>query len=193
MIDIILKNLATTYYPIGICAFDEFEKYTNTFEYKNLTRKVNSAFSLIRQNGINKQILEELKKNENIKEIEDVTLESSDRCLTYKVNFFEGNVLYQLCLNLSIIVPYYNVYVLKNNFELEPYRWLNLPERDKESEIDKFESSIKFISNIIEQKFLFNKFPDNLINTIIPDINYADVELGNFTYFNAFFLDDLKL
>jgi len=78
-------------------------------------------------------------------------------------------------------------------FEAEPYRWLTLPQRDEAVEIGKFGSQIALISDTIEKKFFFNKFPDSLVNTIIPDINYADVELGSFTYFNAFFLDDVNL
>ncbi len=193
MIEIVLRNLATTYYPQGLCAMMDNSAYVDTFEFKNLLKKINSAFELIRENKLNVQILNELKDNDILKNIEEVTLESSDRCISYKISFFEGDVLYQLYINLSVIVPYYYVYVLKNNFELEPYRWINLPQRDGDSERNKFNSHIKLISNIIENKTHFNRFPDELVKTIIPDINYADVELGSFTYFNAFFLDDVNL
>lgn len=193
MIEIILNNLATTYYPKKLCAMRDNEAYMKTFEFKNLIGKINSAFELIRENKLNIQILNDLKSNDILKDIEELTLESSDRCISYKISFFEGDVLYQLCINLSVIVPYYYVYVLKNNFELEPYRWINLPQRDEESERLKFNSHIELVSNIIESKTLFNRFPDRLVKTIIPDINYADVELGSFTYFNAFFLDDVNL
>lgn len=193
MIEIILRNLATTYYPKGICALYSKKEYIETFEFKNLITKINSTFATIVENNFNGRILDELKKNEELKNIKDLTLESSDRCLSFKVDFFEGQVLYQLCVNLSIIVPYYYVYVLKNKFEAEPYRWLTLPQRDEAVEIGKFGSQIALISDTIEKKFFFNKFPDSLVNTIIQDINYADVELGSFTYFNAFFLDDVNL
>lgn len=193
MIEIILRNLVTTYYPVGICAMRNNKVYIETFEFKNLIRKINSAFISIQENHQNTELLNELKKNDIVKDIEEVTLESSDRCISYKVSFFEGNVLYQLYIHLSVIVPYYYVYVLKNNFELEPYQWTNLPERDKQAEKDKFSSHIELISNVLESKTLFTKFPDIFVKTIIPDVNYADVELGSFSYFNAFFLDDVNL
>jgi hypothetical protein len=193
MIEIILGNLVTNFYPKGICAMSDNSAYVNSFEFKNLIAKINTAFKLIEESKLNIQILNELKSNDALKDIEEVTLESSDRCISFKLSFFEGDILYQLYLNLSVIVPYYYIYVLKNNFESEPYRWINLPVRDKESEKIKFDSEIKLISSIIESKTMYNRFPDELIKTIIPDINYADVELGTFTYFNAFFLDDVNL
>lgn len=193
MIEIILRNLATTYYPKGLCAMNDNKTYVDTFEFKNLIEKLNYAFVSIRENQLNTQILNKLKSYDILKDIEEVTLESLDRCISYKLSFFENDVLYQLCINLSVIVPYYYIYVLKNNFELEPYRWVNLPERDIESEEIKFNSYIELISSIIESKTLYNKFPSGLVKTVIPNINYADVELGNFTYFNAFFLDDVNL
>jgi hypothetical protein len=193
MIEIILKNLATTYYPRGICAMNDYEKYIETFEFKNLVEKINSAFNTIKDGDLNSLVLNELKKNLTLMDMEDVTSESSDRCLSFKASFFEGNVLSQLYLNMSVIVPYYYIYVTKNKFQSEPYRWVNLPERDVDAEVGEFNSHISFISDVIEKKFSFNRFPDNMVNTIIPDINYADVELGNFTYFNAFFLNDVSL
>lgn len=193
MIEIILKNLALTYYPQGLCAMSDNVAYTSTFEFKNLIEKINSAFKVIRETQINVEILNELKSYDILKDMEEVTSESLDRCISYKVSFFEDDVLYQLYVNLSVILPYYYIYVLKNNFELEPYRWLDLPTKDTDAEKHKFSTHIKLISSIIESKTLYNRFPDNLVRTVIPDINYADVDLGSFTYFNAFFLDDVNL
>lgn len=191
MIEIILKNLAHTFYPVGLCARNDRGAYINSFEFKNLIEKVNSAFADINNKQIDLLILDKLKKNEILKDFENVTLESSDRCLTYKSNFLEGNVLHQLCINISVIAPYYYVYVLKNDIEL-PYRWITLPARDKHLETEKFQSHIKKINEILNQLFL-NRFPDTLLTKVLPDINYADVEIGSFTYFNAFFLDDVNL
>jgi hypothetical protein len=192
MIEIILRNLATTYYPQGICAINNYKSYIVSFEFKNLIEKVNTTFAIIIEKNLDELILDELKRYQTLVDIEDITLESSDRCLSFKKNFFEEETLYQLHLNISIIAPYYYVYVTKNNVQLKPYKWLNLPERSKEAEI-RFNNEITYISDIIEQKFLFNKFPDDLVNTVIPNINYADAELGSFTYFNAFFLNDVTL
>ncbi|WP_445455565.1 hypothetical protein [Flavobacterium sp. HNIBRBA15423] len=38
-----------------------------------------------------------------------------------------------------------------------------------------------------------NTFPNYLINKTIPEISYTDIEIGNYTFFNAFFIDDLTL
>jgi hypothetical protein len=171
---------------------NEREAYMSSFEFKNLIEKINSAFADISNEQLDLLILDKLKENVILKDFENITLESSDRCLTYKANFLEGNVLYQLCINISVIVPYYYVYVLKNDIELEPYRWVTLPEREKHVETEKFQSHIKMIIDVLNQLSL-NRFPDTLLTKIIPDINYADVEMGSFTYFNAFFLDEVNL
>jgi hypothetical protein len=192
MIEIILRNLANTFYPVSICAMNQREEYVKSFEFKNLIDKINSAFDLINDGNLNSQILDLLKGNEILKDIEEVTLEFSDRCLSYKICFFEGKELYQLYINLSILVPYYYIYVLRNNIELEPYRWTDLPQRDKQAENVKFNLHIEAIARVLK-KSNFNKFPDELVTKVIPNINYADVEMGSFTYFNAFFLDDVKL
>ncbi|MBP4139143.1 hypothetical protein [Flavobacterium geliluteum] len=192
MIEIILKNLAYTFYPVGICAMNNRDLYVDSFEFKNLIDKVNSSFAVIHKERLDSQILDKLKENEILKDFENLTLESSDRCLSYKIDFIEENVLYQLCINISLLVPYYYAYTLKNIIELEPYRWTTLPERDLQAETGKFQSHLAIISNILGE-MNFNKFPDRLVTEIIPNINYADVDMGNFTYFNAFFLDDVNL
>lgn len=192
MIEIVLKNLAITFYPAGICAMNERETYTKSFEFKNLIDKVNSAFETISREQIDSQILVKLNENDSLKEFQNETLESSDRCLTYKANFIEGKTLYQLCVNISVVVPYFYIYILKNDIELEPYHWITLPERDKQAETNKYNSQINEVADILK-KMDFNKFPDKLVTKVIPYINYADVDMGSFTYFNAFFLDDVNL
>jgi len=193
MINIVLTNIVKTYYPVNVCALNQNDIYINSIEFKNLIDKINFAFSSIREKKLNFEILEAFKKYDILKDIEEVTSESLDKCLSFKVSFFEDKTLYQLYVNLSVLVPYYSIYVLKNNFELDPYRWINLPERDKESETNKFDSHIKLISEIIQQKTLYTRFPETLLKTVIPDVNYSDIELGCFTYFNAFFLDDIEI
>ncbi|MDI1254599.1 MAG: hypothetical protein PSV16_00735 [Flavobacterium sp.] len=192
MIEIILRNLAYTFYPVNICAMNERSKYMNTFEFKNLIGNINSAFADIENDGLSLQILNTFKSHEILKNIEEATLESSDRCITYKISFFEEEVLFQFYINMSILIPYYYVYVLKNTFESKPYRWITSPQRDRQVEIEKFSLHIEMTRNILDA-FNYNRFPDELVTKVIPDINYADVEMGKFTYFNAFFLDDVRL
>lgn len=193
MIEIVLKNIVELYYPVGISSMSNYDRYIQTPEFKNLTEKTNIVFLASENMLFKEKLLKEFRKNQILEEIRDFTLESFDKCLTFKMDIFEGNILYQIRVNISVLVPYYLVYVLKNEINLETNQWVSYPERDKYSEKNKFENHLNLISNIIESETNYNKFPSFLINKIIPNVSYSDIETGNFTYLNAFFLKDIKL
>jgi hypothetical protein len=193
MIEKILKNIAYIYYPLRLCSLKEYDQYTQSDEFKILSGTINRQLLDKDYQNLRKQLLNEFKKNESIQSISDVTLEGHDRCLTFQIEIIESNSLIKICLNVSLLIPYYFIYVLKNDIELEPtYRWLNHPKRNRESEV-KFDEELKLLEDIIKEKINFNKFPEYLIQMTIPEITYVDIELGKFTYFNAFFLDNINL
>ncbi len=43
------------------------------------------------------------------------------------------------------------------------------------------------ISQGIEERTAFNKFPENLEKELIEDVSFQDIKKGEFTFFNAFF------
>ncbi len=45
------------------------------------------------------------------------------------------------------------------------------------------------ISQGIEERTAFNKFPENLEKELIEDVSFQDIKKGEFTFFNAFFSD----
>lgn len=181
----VLINIAKLNYPTGLCSLNDYYSYINSFEAKNLHKSLNELFG---NQIIRGEILSKFKEHTQIQNIEDVSAESFDRCYTYKIEFLEKNQLYQLCVYISLIVPFYTVEVTKNEISLEPYRWITKPNRDKESENRIFNKQIRLISKIIEKEFSYRAFPENLKNKILPNMSYADIRIGDFTFFNAFFL-----
>ena len=193
MIEKDLKNIAYQYYPKGLSSLEDYEQYIQSKEFLNLSTVINNQLSNKDYKESRKHLLKRFKEFRNIQQIEDVTIEKHDRCLSFEIEIIEGNKLIKICLSISMLIPYYLIYVLKNDIELKPkYIWLNHPKRNPESEI-RFESEINLLSKIVEEEMNFNKFPEHLIQAVVPDINYVDIEMGKFTYFNAFFLDNINL
>lgn len=193
MIEKILKNIAYSYYPKGLCSLKDNDSYILSNEFKALSTTINSLLEDKDYQNSRNSLLAEFSKHDSIREIEDLTTDKHDRCLRFEIQIFEGNTLIRICLNISLLLPYYFIYALKNDIELEPkYRWLNLPERDNQSEV-KFSKEMNLLEKIVNKQTNFTKFPEDLIEKIIPEINYADIELGDFTYYNAFFIDNLNL
>ncbi|MBT8245485.1 MAG: hypothetical protein HKP48_03085 [Winogradskyella sp.] len=181
----VLTNIAKLYYPTGVCSLKDYDKYIKTFEAVNLHKNLNKLFE---NQIIRERILSKFREHKQIKNIQDVSAKSFDRCYTYKSEFIEKNQLYQLIVHISLIVPFYNVEVTKNTISLEPYRWITIPNRDKESENGVFKKQIELISKIIEKEISYKLFPEDLKNEILPNLSYGDIGIGNLTFFNAFFL-----
>ncbi len=193
MIENQLKNIAYLFYPKDICNINEKEKYIFSDEFKRLSFVLNS-FYLINSNLIPKdKLMSCFQLNSLTKEIQDKSILNIDRCLTFEIEIIENdNKLVKICLYVSLIVPYYSVYVLENEISLTPYKWLTIPKRNKILEKNKYDAYIQIISSIVEEVTMFNKFPEQLGKIILPEISYQDITKGNFTLFNAFFNDEDK-
>jgi len=193
MIETILKNIAYSYYPKGLCSANDYEEYMQSKEFKSLSRVIDQQLSDINFKNSRLELLQQFRKHKDLKDISDVTREPHDRCLTFEIEIVELNKLIKVCINVSLLIPYYFIYVLKNDIDIESgCKWLNLPKRDKESE-EKYIELIKLLQYITEGQMQFNLFPESLVDVIIPEINYVDIELGKFTLYNAFFLDYINL
>lgn len=194
MIKSILENIVYTYYPKGISNIDERDKYLKSLEFSRLFA-ITDNFHENRNNIDNyTALISEFKKYNWIKKIQDVSLlHWQDRALTFEIEYLENNKLIKLCVNISLLIPYYVIYVLENEIQIDPYKWITLPKRNKKLETTKYSEHIALISLIIKNITKFNLFPEDLANVILPDLSFKDIRMGDFTFFNAFFLDDNKL
>ena len=190
MIQIILENIAKSFYPVGIDPITNYEDYIRSKEYNNLINCKKEIFSIIENSNLEIELLKMFKSNVLLADIENVTQEPIDRSMTFRIESVEEKILYQLCVKISVIVPYYTVYALRNSIEFDPYRWVDLPLRDNYSEKEKFSKQILIISEIVENRLCFNKFPEYLLNKEIENLGYSDIRLGKLTFFNAFFTED---
>lgn len=187
----ILKNIAYLYYPKGISNIDENERYLYSDEFRRLVFMLNTFYS---NNNDYHLLLEKLKAYDIIDKIQDLTSLSFDRCLTFEIDYLKGdNKLIKISINISILIPYYMVYVEENQIELNPYKWITLPKRNITLENTEYKEHLNLISSIVEETIKFHKFPEDIALKIIPDISYQDVRMGDFTFFNAFFRGDNKL
>ncbi|GAB1857513.1 hypothetical protein MHTCC0001_23490 [Flavobacteriaceae bacterium MHTCC 0001] len=193
MIKTVLSNLASLYYPRDVDSISEYDKYVQSDECKRLKSKLNSLFYSKEVKQVKSAILNKVKNYPKIRETKDTTMESFDRCLSFKLEIVENKTLFQICINISLLAPYYVVYILKNNIELAPYRWIGVPVRDKKSEISQYKPEINMICDIVEEVTYYSKIPESIAKIKISDLSYADKGIGEFTIFNAFFLNDVEL
>ena len=103
---------------------------------------------------------------------------------------YENNYSHSLCVNISDIIPYFHIHVLelkrkKNNFS----KWDGLPFRRKELEITDYSSLLQKIKIFLSQDLGLMEFPEVLVNKVLPSINTENIDLGDFTYYNAFFAE----
>ncbi|MHC0447622.1 hypothetical protein ACWA1F_19585 [Flavobacterium sp. 3-218] len=187
MIDKVLKNLIYLIYPRNICAYKEKNKYFNSEEYKRLNQIINE-FDNEEGKVFRNSILKKFENDKTLQKITDFTLFSiGDRCMTFNVTVLEKRELYTISLFLSVILPYYVVEVKKNKIELyfSESEITNL-ENDNTEERS-MQDLVLEIETVIEDEFLFKKFPNELINYVVDDISFQDSEFGYFTMYNAFF------
>jgi len=191
MLSIILKNIAYSYYPKGICNISNKEKYLNSLEYKKTEQLLSSFFDTEESKMTYDALLYELQRLTFVKEIKDATLlQWQDRCLSFEIEYLEGDKLTRICIHISLLIPYYLIYILDNAVAFEPYRWLSYPQRNIEKEKHEFAERISEISKVIESVTNFHPFNEELAEIVLPDLNFKDIRMGEFTLFNAFFLDD---
>ncbi len=187
MIDKVLKNLVFLLYPTNICAYKEKDKYFNTEEFKRLNH-ILSDFDSDNGKVLRQTILEEFKNDKTLKDFQDFSLiDNGDRCLTFNLTIIENREMYTISLFMSVIVPYYVIYVQKNKIEL----WFSeskITELEKENtETRKLNELVLEVETIIEAKFLYKKFPSKLLNSVISNISFEDSMFGYFTMYTAFF------
>lgn len=193
MILTLLKNTAYTYFPRGVCSINERQKYLDSEEYKRLYHNSTTVFDDEEFKNSYDRLITEFKKHTQFKAINDVSvLQWQDRCLSFEIDYVEENILSKICIRISLLVPYYLIYVTENEIEINPYSWKTLPVRNITKEQTIYKDHIDLLFEIINNVTGFIAFPEEYADIIITDLCFNDVKMGNFTLYNAFFLDDNK-
>src|SRR5690606_18905243 len=187
---------AYRYFPRSIHSILDIELYMTTTEF---TRLANLCDLMDRrqEEGEFSDFYNEIKSVNNPDNFRVVQrFSANDRC--HNLHFVErrGTILHSLCLNVSTVVPYYTTYVIEwdikeklqdlpDSFRITsdyPKKAVIVNEEDK-AVLDK-------MAKVAENTFGYKAFPEDLLTEIIPDINIETIKMGEFTFFNAFFLDD---
>ncbi|BDU24960.1 hypothetical protein [Flavobacterium sp. GSB-24] len=187
MIENVLKNLVYTFYPKNISFEKEREKYIASTEYTNLATILNK-FEKEYKEVFSKKILSEFQNDYTLKNFQDFTLFNyGDKCMTFNFTYIENGQLYTVSLLISVIIPYYAIKVQKNIIEL-------FHSENRIAEIEKANNEVRTLKEIIidleqivESRFLYNKFPNEMLNIIVDDICFQEAGFGYFKLFNAFF------
>lgn len=187
MIHEVLVNLAYLFYPKNICPWDENEKYLQTFEYKRLQATID-FFDSDENKKLRSNIKAEFEEDVILKDFEDFSrLDYQDRCFKFFLNVFENKELHSITLYLSILSPYYVIVTMKHS-PSPFFSQTRINELERENTDNrKLKDLILDIEMIVENKLLYKKFPDSIINTIIDDIGFQGINLGHFKMYNAFF------
>jgi hypothetical protein len=175
-------------YPKEISSLWDNKKYISQPEYKRL---LNLIFS--------RQIFPETKKENLINLLQtNVNLKFNDFSLftwndrAYNLqSLIKSNGLTSivLCINISVIIPYYTIYILRTERENKKEIKRKHPPILNNSLLEKYDDLVSHIELLLENQFSLKKFPNELKDEVIAHIGFQDIEIGKFTFFNAFFLD----
>ncbi|WP_035644375.1 hypothetical protein [Flavobacterium sp. ASV13] len=188
MIYEVLANLAYIYYPKNVCPWDERDKYLKTKEYKRL-KEIIGSFDSDENLKIRDNIKKEFEDDLIFKEFQDFSRFDGceDRCFTFFLNIIEDGQLLSISLHISILLPYY---VIRRGWHYaEPWFTKERIEELESQNLDrrKIDDLILDIEKIVEEKLLYQKFPQTLMHTIINDIGFQGISLGHFKMYNVFF------
>lgn len=192
MIIKILENIAYGFYPKHVMYKNNTDFYKTTHEYKKLTEVLNS----IEKNYLNytEEVLETIQKTALFHEFykADVTnLNLLDRCFNFQlVDFdYEKSKQYSICLNLSFLVPFYTIYVLEADVDFKQKKWTSYPSRNTDAEKLSYLPEITALRKIAENMNYY-LLDEKIQVQKIHNINFQNIESGDFNFFNAFFLNE---
>lgn len=190
MLEEILKNISKLYFPSQISELDEIDRYNNSIEHQNLCRVLTTFENKHRNERSYDDIIEDFKCINKKMVFHDVTnFNACDRSFNFQLTKLDGNNLHSICLNISIIIPYFTIYLLDTVVDESRTRWVEKPVENKFLE-SLYPDEIAKISELVEKSCKINKFPSELLKCKLPEINRGFIKFGDFTFFNAFFLDE---
>lgn len=177
-----LLKIAYSYYPYKLDCSLEKAKYLTSKEFLNLCNKI--EFHKKRTSKTQQKFEERLKKVCNPKfTFENITyFEWMDRCFTYQYaekksdSFFLLKIFESIIIKKYYVIKYFKVKTLNNNYTY------------KEITKNEFKNN-DFLFNLqtILKDNEYIELSKSLITEQIEFINFDDIPMGNFTYFNAFF------
>lgn len=186
MIKEIYRNIGYLYFPKDIDSITQKNEYVQTSEYKRL---LELTLYFLNNNNLD-EVLKMIREILNF-DFKDISmLNWQDRCFTLEYVELEENKLYRTIVYMSIIIPVYYVEVLENEINHETKMWKTSPVKVKLLENEKFKNNLFKVSQLLESKFFYTKFPSYLINENIDDLTFQDIRKGDFTFFNLFFTNE---
>lgn len=178
-------------YPKEISPLWDIEKYRNQSEHKTLVELISKKEIFPEEKK--EKLIDDLKNLYNLK-VEDFSLFSwNDRAYNLQSLLSrEELVCNVLCINISVIIPSYTIYILKTEREnMEEFK-LKYPPTLNDSLLEKYSDLIGSVESLLENQYNLKKFPNNLKDKIISNVGFQDIGIGKFTFFNAFFLDSYR-
>ncbi|WP_299833789.1 hypothetical protein [uncultured Tenacibaculum sp.] len=173
-----LLEVCYNYYPIDIDSIKDKKIYLDTNEYKRLISEIN-----IHKVKNNEKFITELNSiaEKYSYELNDKTyFEWLDRCYTYELIRKVNDYFILVKLYKSILKPLYFI---------EQFKIVELDNNRVEYMDIELEEDIFFLEKLrffCERKGFF-EFDKKLKNFQVININFDDIEMGKFTFFNAFF------
>lgn len=176
-IDLVLYN----YYPQNIDSISQRDLYIESKEFKNLQGIISENQNIYEADGFD--FIGYLKGKYHGKVIfNDVTyFQWMDRCFTFEFIEKKENLIWMTKTYLSILTPVATMKFFKVSMN-----------KTKANYMEVFETEFHNQQLISQLRILINDngytfFDSKLLSEKIEDINFDDIEMGNFTYFNAFF------
>lgn len=189
------------HYPKGINYLDSNRNanpaYTSSQEHELLEIKRTTIFPP--EGALYKQVSQLFAhhfKEFEVRELAPVDRGERAYALQHSGIFFRDELkYYPVCFAFSSILPLYCIYVCDIDIgHIEgklPIRWKKKHEPILKWEQQEFlMNTIDPITHIIKKELNFKRFPNALVYKTIPDISSNNLEHGEMTFFNAFFLDE---
>ena len=184
-----LRELIYTFYPKNICISKEYDKYCCSQEFIHLTNTLNN-YEKRKEIDL---IFENLKNHPFFDSINEYTSFGLGHSFLFIHEILiEKNTLIRFNIEMSALAPYYCVYITENKIKTTGIGCLTLPKRSKSLE-EKYSIEIDYVSTLIEKNLEYKKFSETLHYKVIPDISFANMPFGHFTFYNAFFRSDANI
>lgn len=175
-----LMTIINFYYPSNIDSIVEKDYYVLTKEHQNLVNKifVNKSNYPEKINDIQRELM----KHRDDFRFNDLTnFQWQDRCYTFQFTKKVDNQHFHLNVYISILAPYFVFQYFKTQIIENDHKLIIINKNEFSN--DNFISKINGILN----KYDFSLLNENLLKTKISNINFDDIKMGQFTYYNAFF------
>ncbi len=180
-----ILKIAYDYYPQGINSISDKGSYIGSNQYKALSNEISRHKDLLLRNKVS--LFEELLKSLVGTEFalaDSTNFEWQDRCYTYEfVKNVDGHSLVLKLYN-SIIAPFFAI----RYFESKIVKNINRFYRISKGEFQ-HGSLLQNIYSVAEAHGL-KELSNEISETKISDINFDDVQMGQFTFFNVFFTSE---